>query len=324
MRGDTMKILVTGGCGFIGSHVVDAWVEGGHHVAIIDNLSTGERKNANAKATLYAEDICSSHMAAIFEREKPDIVSHLAAQISVPLSVKEPLVDAEVNVKGTINLLELSKNHGIKKFIFSSTGGAVYGEAEQVPTDETCCPEPASPYAVSKFAGEKYLRYYNGQFGLPYVILRYSNVYGPRQTPHGEAGVVAIFIKKFLAGTRPILNHFPEEGRGMIRDYCYVKDIARANLLAASAEGVGTFNVGTGRGTYTIDLYREILNTLRKKGRDIAGNLEGPLQAGARPGDIRVSILNAGKAERELGWAASCLLEDGLLETVEWYLRNEG
>jgi UDP-glucose 4-epimerase len=318
-----MKVVVTGGCGFIGSHVVDAWIEKGHEVVIIDDLSTGRRENKNPRATLYTEDIRSGHLAAIFEKEKPEIVCHLAAQISVPLSVKEPFMDADINIKGTLNLLDLSRIHGVGRFIFSSTGGAVYGEATEVPTHESYCPEPSSPYAVSKFSGEKYVRYFFGQYGLPYVILRYSNVYGPRQMPHGEAGVIAIFTEKFLRGEHPVLNHFPEEDKGMMRDYCYVKDVARANILAADANVPGVFNIGTGRGTYTLDLYRKIRDALRKAGRVIPEGLNEPQRETARPGDIRLSLLDAGKAKRELRWEPFYELEKGLSETVEWYLGNE-
>ncbi|MCX8111242.1 MAG: NAD-dependent epimerase/dehydratase family protein, partial [Syntrophorhabdaceae bacterium] len=193
-----MKVLVTGGCGFIGSNVVDAYIEKGYDVAIIDNLSTGRRENKNKKARLYVEDICKEDIEAVFEKEIPDIVNHHAAQISVPLSVQDPLFDAEVNIKGIIRLLQLCVKYKVKKFIFSSTGGAIYGDADEVPTGEDYVPEPASPYAISKLSSEKYIRFFYGQYGLKYTVLRYSNVYGPRQIPHGEAGVVAIFTDCLL------------------------------------------------------------------------------------------------------------------------------
>jgi len=317
-----MKVLVTGGCGFIGSNVVDAYVEKGYHVAIIDNLSTGRRENKNEKARLYVEDICKDGIEEVFEKERPDIVNHHAAQISVPLSVQDPLFDAEVNIKGIIRLLILCNKYSVKKFIFSSTGGAIYGDADMVPTGEDYVPEPASPYAIAKLSREKYIRFFYSQYGLRYTILRYSNVYGPRQIPHGEAGVVAIFTEKLLDGLHPTLNHFPGEPQGMIRDYCYVKDIAMANLLATEKDTVGIFNIGTGKGTTTLELYRLVLKTLRSKGVHIPQAFDEPKRDMARPGDIKVSTLNPGKAKVELGWEAKYPIEMGLSETVNWYLNK--
>ena len=319
--GGNMKVLVTGGCGFIASHVVDAYVREGYEVVVVDNLSTGKIKNKNKKARLYKVDICHEELGRVFAAEKPDIVNHHAAQISVPLSVQQPLVDAEINIKGTLRLLELSKDYGVKKFIFSSTGGAIYGEATRVPTDEEYPPVPASPYAISKFSSERYIQYYHGQFGLNYTILRYSNVFGPRQIPHGEAGVVAIFTEKLLAGQHPILNHFPDEKRGMIRDYCFVKDVARASILATKSKKIGIFNIGTGKGTHTLDLYRETIDALRSKGKEIAHKFDKPKRDLARPGDIRVSTLDPSKAKKELKWSSKYDLRRGLLETVDWYMK---
>lgn len=318
-----MKALVTGGCGFIGSHIVDAYVNEGYEVVIVDNLSSGKRENKNRKAKLYVADICDIGVEDIFYKEKPDIINHHAAQISVPLSVKEPLLDAEINIKGTIKLLELSKEYGVKRFIFASTGGAIYGEAKKVPIGEAYYPEPASPYAISKFACEKYIKFYYSQYGFGYIILRYSNVYGPRQIPHGEAGVTAIFTEKLLAGERPTLYHFPDEKRGMVRDYCFVEDIARANVVAADSSKVGIFNIGTGIGTYTQGLYEQILNAIRKKGKIIPRALDKPRRGMARPGEITTSILDIRKAKRELHWEPIYDIKSGLLETVDWYLKNE-
>ncbi|HON85398.1 MAG TPA: NAD-dependent epimerase/dehydratase family protein [Syntrophorhabdaceae bacterium] len=317
-----MRVLVTGGCGFIGSNVVDAYIEKGYDVAIIDNLSTGKQENKNEKARLYVEDICKDGIEEVFKKERPDIVNHHAAQISVPLSVQDPLFDAEVNIKGIIRLLLLCNKYNVKKFIFSSTGGAIYGDADVVPTGEDYVPEPASPYAIAKLSSEKYIRFFYGQYGLRYTILRYSNVYGPRQIPHGEAGVVAIFTEKLLDGVLPTLNHFPGEPQGMIRDYCYVKDIAMANLLATEKDTVGIFNIGTGKGTTTLELYRLVLKTLRSKGVDIPQAFDEPKRDMARPGDIKVSTLNPGKAKIELGWEAGYTVEMGLSETVDWYLNK--
>jgi UDP-glucose 4-epimerase len=316
-----MKVLVTGGCGFIASHVVDAYISQGYEVVIVDDLSSGKMENRNKKAGFYKMNICDNEVDKIFADERPDIVNHHAAQISVPLSVKEPLLDAEINIKGTLRLLELSRKYKVRKFIFSSTGGAIYGEATKVPTDEEYPPVPASPYAISKFASERYILYYNGQFGLNYTVLRYSNVFGPRQIPHGEAGVVAIFSEKLLAGQHPTLNHFPEEKRGMVRDYCYVKDVARASIIATGSDKVGIFNIGTGKGTHTLDLYTETIRALRSKGRIIPHQFDEPRRDEARPGDIKVSTLNPSKAKSQLNWEAQYDLQKGLLETVDWYMK---
>ena len=207
--------------------------------------------------------------------------------------------------------------------LFSSTGGAIYGEATKIPTDEDYVPEPASPYAISKLADEKYIRFYHQQYGLNYGILRYSNVYGPRQIPHGEAGVIAIFIERLLAGKQCTLYHFPDDRRGMVRDYCYVKDVARANILATDQGQIGTFNIGTGIGTHTIGLYKEILNALRRKGADIPPSLEEPLRGSARPGDIRMNTLDVKRARELLRWSPEYSLERGVLETAGWYLSHE-
>jgi UDP-glucose 4-epimerase len=321
-NGGSMKVLVTGGCGFIGSHVVDNFIAGNHDVVIIDDLSTGKMENKNNGARLHVASICDDAIEEIFKNERPDIINHHAAQISVPLSTKIPLFDAEVNIKGTIRLLELSKKYGVKKFIFASTGGAIYGDADKVPTAEDYVPEPASPYAISKFSSEKYIRYYYGQYGLNYTVLRYSNVYGPRQIPHGEAGVVSIFTESLLAGEHPTLYHFAEEEKGMVRDYCYVKDIARASLIAAEKGNIGIYNIGTGKGTYTLDLYRNTIEALRKKGVSIPEAFNEPRRGAVRAGEIRVSTLDVSRAKEKLGWEPQYSLKDGLIETVEWYLNR--
>lgn len=317
-----MKVLLTGGCGFIGSHVADAYLAKGYEVIIVDNLSTGKAENMPTGARLFRADIRTTHLEEIFQREIPDILNHHAAQISVPFSVQEPLVDAQINIEGTLRLLELAKRYGTRKVIFSSTGGAIYGEATEVPTGETYTPEPVSPYAISKFSAEKYIKFYHHQYGLNFVILRYSNVYGPRQIPHGEAGVVSIFTEKLLAGERPTLYHFDGEKRGMTRDYCYVKDIARANIVASEIEQTGIYNIGTGIGTCTLDLYRKILSAVRKTGKSLASVFDDPQKGLARPGDIRVSTLNIKKARTDLGWEPRYDLEAGLSETVNWYLQR--
>ncbi len=315
-----MKILVTGGCGFIGSHVVDALVGDSHDVAIVDDLSSGSLANKNANARFHQVDICTPELEKVIRDEQPEIIIHHAAQISVPLSVKEPITDAEINIKGTLHLLELSKKYGVRKFIFASTGGAIYGEADVVPTPEEYVPQPSSPYAISKLSCEHYIRFYEKQHRLACVILRYSNVYGPRQIPHGEAGVVAIFIESLLKGSLPTLNHFPGEPRGMIRDYCFVKDIASANLKAVHTENPGTYNIATGKGTATLQLYREIVECLRENRINVPAVYDHPRTAAARDGDIKVSTLNPSRAERELGFRPKFDLHQGIRETLRWYL----
>jgi len=318
-----MKTLVTGGCGFIGSHVADAFVGAGHEVVIVDNLSSGILANKNPQARFYRVDICMPELEDVIHDESPEIVIHHAAQISVPLSVKDPLADAEVNIKGTLRLLELSKKHSVKRFIFASTGGAIYGEATVVPTPEEYVPQPSSPYAISKLSCEHYIRFYQKQHNLFPVILRYSNVYGPRQIPHGEAGVVAIFTEALLEKRLPILNHFPDEPEGMVRDYCFVKDIASANLLAASTSKPGTYNIGTARGTTTRQLYEGILKALRVKDIDLSEVYDHPKTADAREGDIKVSTLNIASAQQKLGFIPAFQLHEGLAQTVEWYLARQ-
>src|SRR3989337_3427321 len=232
-----MKIMVTGGAGFIGSHVVDAYIKEGHEVLVMDDLSSGKVENLNPKARFVKPDIRSEKAREVILAEKPDIINHHAAQISVPASVEDPFLDADINVKGFLNVLEAGRVSRVKKVIFISSGGAVYGEGKECPITERCEPTPLSPYAVTKLAGEKYLAFYWNQYGLDYTVLRYSNIYGPRQIPHGEAGVVAIFMERLLSRKPCAVYAFPEEPRGMTRDYCYVADVARANVLALGKGG---------------------------------------------------------------------------------------
>jgi UDP-glucose 4-epimerase len=317
-----MRVLVTGGCGFIASHVADAYIKAGHHVLIVDDLSSGKIANKPDQASFQQLDICDPAVEDAFRAAEPEVVNHHAAQISVPLSVQKPLADAEVNVKGTLRLLELSRKYKVRKFIFSSTGGAIYGEATSVPTDESYPPQPESPYAIAKFAAEHYIRFYGHQYALNYTCLRYANVYGPRQIPHGEAGVVAIFTEMLLKGQMPIVNHFPDEPEGMVRDYCFVKDIAAANMLATESAKTGVFNIGTTKGTHTMELYRHIAAILRSKGVALPEELDNPGRGAARDGDIRVSTLNAAKARDELGFQPQYDLARGLSETIDWYLQK--
>lgn len=306
-----MKILITGAAGFIASHVADAYLAAGHEVVIVDNLSTGYRHNLNPKAKFYELDICDPRLDEVFAAEKPELVNHHAAQISVPLSVQNPLLDAEINIKGLINVLECAKNHGTKKIIYISSGGAIYGEAEEYPTTENYLPKPLSVYAINKKAGEDYLYYYRELFGLDYTVLRYANVFGPRQVSHGEAGVVSIFVEKLLAGLAPFLNAYPEAPEGMIRDYVFVRDVVSANLLAISQGSGDAFNIGSGSETTTRMLYDEICQQL---GVDIQ-----PIPAPHRPGDLRRSLLNSDKAKRILGWQPQYTLAQGINEVIEYF-----
>lgn len=313
-----MRILVTGGAGFIGSNVVDAYIAAGHDVAVVDNLSSGKKENLNSKARFYLADIRTEELRGIVASEKPDIVNHHAAQISVPASVENPLYDADVNVKGFLNVLETSRASAVKKIVFISSGGAVYGEASEYPTTELYQPRPLSPYAITKFVSERYLDFYNHQYGLDYTVLRYANIYGPRQVPHGEAGVVAIFMDRLLNRKPCTLYHFKEEPRGMVRDYCFVGDVARANLLALEKGSGEAFNVGTGVQTHTEELFNVIFRTLRKGVPGLPEELGVLRRAAARAGDLKKSCLVVKKAAKELGWTPAISLAEGIEKTFFW------
>ena len=313
-----MKILVTGGAGFIGSNVVDAYIGAGHDVAVVDNLFSGKRRNLNPKARFYLLDIRSQEVKKVFEHERPDIVNHHAAQMSVPASVEDPMDDADVNVRGFLNVLEAARSNGTKKVVFISSGGAIYGEAKEYPTSEKYQPVPLSPYAITKYVSEQYLAFYRHQYGLDYTVLRYANIYGPRQIPHGEAGVVAIFMDRLLNGSPCAVNSFDDEPRGMTRDYCFVGDVARANLLALSNGSEQAFNIGTGVATHTADLFGEIYEAVRKKVPGLKPELKNPMRGVARAGDLKNSCLNAGKAKTELGWSPEVALRAGIEKTLDW------
>lgn len=301
------KILVTGGAGFIGSHVVDTYINAGHDVVVVDNLSTGRRENVNPAASFHEADIRDEKLAEIFARERPDVVNHHAAQASVPLSVAWPAYDAEVNVLGSLNLLEQARQHGVQRVIYASTGGAVYGEPQYLPCDEAHPIRPLSPYGASKHAVEHYLQLYQQLHGLGYTILRYANVYGPRQDPHGEAGVVSIFTDRMLAG-EPATVH----GDGLQeRDFVYVGDCARANLAALEQGRDGIYNVGTGTGTTINDLFDRLAA--------LTGYSHPHQHGPERLGDIYRSFLSAELAARELGWQPVYTLEQGLRETVDYF-----
>jgi UDP-glucose 4-epimerase len=319
-----MKILVTGGAGFIASNVVDGYVKAGHEVVVIDNLSTGKIENLNKSATFYEMDIRSPELHEIINKEKPDIINHHAAQISVPASVEDPGLDADVNIKGLINLLEASRKTDLKKVLFISSGGAIYGEADKYPTDETYPPNPLSPYAITKLTSEHYLYYYHHQWGIDYTILRYSNIYGPRQIPNGEAGVVSIFMNLLMHNRECTLYHFPENPSGMIRDYCFVGDIVEANLCALDHGENEKYNIATGMETTTLNLFHVIFNSIKTIKGDLDDNLSNPRRAIARPGDITKSCLLVEKARTGLGWQPKTSLVDGIKATLEWYTKQHG
>lgn len=315
-----MKILVTGGAGFIGSNVVDAYLGAGHEVVVVDNLFSGKLANLNPKAKFYLMDIRSAEVKKMFAMEKFDVVNHHAAQMSVPASVEDPAFDADVNVKGFINLLEAAKDNQVKKVIFISSGGAIYGEAKEYPTSEASHPVPLSPYAITKTVSEQYLAFYHHQYQLDYTVLRYANVYGPRQTPHGEAGVVAIFMDRLLKNQPCTVYHFADEPRGMTRDYCFVGDVVQANLLALAKGSGEAFNIGTTVATHTLDLFEAIYAIIKEVKPGLEGSLRVPVKGAARAGDLTQSCLKVDKAQQILGFAASHDLMAGLRKTLQWRL----
>lgn len=315
-----MKIIITGGAGFIGSNVADAYIDAGHEVIVIDNLFSGKKENLNPKVKFYQIDIRSDEARKVIEAQKPDIINHHAAQMSVPASVEDPIFDADVNVKGFLNILEASKDFGVKKVIFISSGGAIYGDAQEYPTSERAYPQPFSPYAITKAVSENYLAFYHRQYGLDYTVLRYANIYGPRQIPHGEAGVVAIFMDRLLNNNQCTLYHFNDEPKGMTRDYCFVGDVARANLLALNKGSAQAFNIGTGVATHTEDLFYGIFDAIREKQPSLPESLRKLNRGEARAGDLKRSCLNADRAFEGLGWKAETGLKQGLGLTLNWRL----
>ncbi|MBW1926767.1 MAG: NAD-dependent epimerase/dehydratase family protein [Deltaproteobacteria bacterium] len=312
-----MKILVTGGAGFIGSNVADAYIEAGHEVVVVDNLYTGKRENLHPEARFYLMDIRAPEIRKLLEYERPEVINHHAAQISVPASVEDPGFDASVNIEGFINLLEGARKVGTRKVIFISSGGAIYGEAEEYPTSEDCSLQPLSPYAITKAASESYLHFYGHQYELDYTVLRYSNIYGPRQIPHGEAGVVAIFMDRLLENRPCTLFHFPSEPEGMIRDYCYVGDVVEANLLALEAGNKKAVNIGTGKETRTQLLFETIFDVISSR-RLLSNSLMTPDRTLARPGDLKKSCLKINLAEDVLGWKPRTVLSEGIEKTLDW------
>jgi len=307
-----MKVLVTGGAGFIGSHLVDRLVQEGHEVIIVDNLVTGKRRNINKAARFYKFDIQSWRLERVFRNERPNIVMHLAAQMDVRKSVEDPMFDAQVNVLGTLNVLQQAVKHGVRKVVFSSSGGAIYGEQDVFPAPESHPTRPMSPYGLSKLCGEQYLSYFQRASGLQMVSLRYANVYGPRQDPEGEAGVVAIFIQKMLHNEQAVIN-----GNGrQTRDFVYVDDVVEANLAMMGQETQGTYNVGTGLETSVNDLFRILVEHTGTTCKEV----HGP----AKKGEQARSCIDNSKLRLELAWEPRTGLSEGLKKTVEYFRERLG
>ena len=314
------KVVVTGGAGFIGSAVVDGYVEAGFDVVVVDDLSSGSAANLNPAARFYKEDIRGRQAVELILDEKPTVLNHHAAHISVPRSVEDPLIDASINIMGFINLLEGCRRAGTKKVIFASSGGAIYGEAQTIPTTEQEPRRLLFPYAISKATGEDYLLYYRRQYAIDYVILRYANIYGQRQTPEGEAGVVSIFIDNLLAGRQSVIYAYDDQPEGMLRDYCHVEDVVRANMLATAYSGSGLFNIGTGVGTSTLKLYNTVIAVAERLGVELKEVVKRPLFSSPRQGELKKSCLDARKAGEELGWRPTIGLEEGIEKTLRWWL----
>lgn len=305
-----MKILVTGGAGFIGSHIVDRLIEEEHQVIVVDNLSVGKRKNINKKARFYKMDILSSRVEKVFRKERPDILSHYAAQIDVRKSVEDPKFDASINILGTINLLENCVKYGVKKVIFASSGGAIYGEQEAFPALETHPTRPLSPYGISKLTIEHYLYYYKVTGGVDFVSLRYANIYGPRQDPYGEAGVVAIFTQKMLNGEQPIIN-----GTGkQTRDFVYVEDAVEAHMAVLQGNASGVFNVGTGQETSVNQLFRFLSELTKSNVKEV----HGP----EKKGEQQRSCLDYSHIHKTVEWESRMSLLEGLEKTVEYFKKG--
>jgi len=319
-----MKVLVTGGAGFIGSHIVDGLLTAGHRVAVLDDLSSGSRQNLPDGVALYECDIVdAAGVQRVFAAERPDAVCHQAAQMSVSRSVREPRFDAQVNCIGLINVLEAAVVEGASRFVFASSGGVLYGNVT-TPAPETTPANPASPYGITKWVGERYLKFFAEEHRLATVALRYSNVYGPRQNPHGEAGVVAIFCKKLLAGERARING---DGR-YVRDYVFGPDVARANLLALTTAlpqvlpgTLTSINIGTGIGADVNQIEAKIRQSVAvaREMRGQTAELPEPEYGPARPGDLRSNLVDAAFAARVLGWQPAVSLAEGLSQTAEWF-----
>lgn len=302
--------LVTGGAGFIGSHVVDALISKRIKVYVVDDLSSGQKSNVNPNATFTKLSVNAPAFVDYLKKIKPDVIFHLAAQINVRKSVENPIEDAKTNIMGLLNILSIAKEIGVKKIVFSSSGGVMYQDTAKMPYSEKIPAEPISPYGISKRASEMYLAFAHQLHGVPYVALRYANVFGPRQNAKGEAGVVSIFATQMLAGKPVLIN-----GTGkQTRDFVYVGDIVRANLLAAQKNAVGEFNIGTGRETDVNTLFRKLAKLIGYKFSEKHGK--------PAVGEVMRSVLDARKARDILGWEPKMKFDDGLAKTVEWFRKK--
>ncbi len=301
-----VNVLVTGGAGFIGSHTVDILKERGYDVSVLDNLSSGKRDNLKKEVKFFPLDI-TGNIDSVFKETKPERVLHLAAQASVVKSVKDPMFNAKVNVLGTLNILEACRKHDVRRIVFASTGGALYGNPSKIPVPEDYPIKPISPYGISKYEAELYIQHYGEIYGIEWVNLRYGNVYGPRQDPYGEAGVIAIFANKMLKGERPIIYGDGEQ----TRDFVYVTDVARANLIATESKFKNDcFNIGTGK-EVSVNKVFSIL-------KDMIGYEGDAIYAEERPGEVRRIVLDCKKAEEKLGWRAEVDLEEGIRKFVDF------
>lgn len=301
-----MRVLVTGGAGFIGSHVLDACLAAGHHVAVVDNLSTGRRAHLNPGARFYEIDVRDPQLDGLFAAEKPEVVSHQAARVNVREAFEQPLGYADVNVLGSLNVLECCRRHDTRKVVYASTCG-VYGDPQDLPITEEHPVNPLDPYAASKHHVEHYLALYAANFDLAFTVLRYANIYGPRQDPYGEGGVVAIFARRMVDGEQPVINGSGDQER----DFVYVADVARANLRALDRGDGGTYNLGWGVGTTINQLYADLAAR--------AGYAAPPVHGPARVGEIFRSVLDGGRARSELDWQPLVQLDAGLAETVAYF-----
>jgi len=305
-----MKIVVTGGAGFVGSHVVDAYVAAGHQVLVVDDLSSGRREQVHPAAQLVEMDLNAPELIDLLQAERPDVVNHHAANASVSVSVRRPLFDATQNILATIKVLRAAHGAGVGKLIYISSGGAMYGDPEHLPMDEEHPSNPISPYALSKYTGERYVQLFGIEHSLCWTSLRYANVYGPRQDPHGEAGVISIFCQNLLEGRDPTIHWDGEQSR----DFVYVGDCARANLLALQDGDGQAYNVGTAVGTSINTLFRTLL--------EVTGSSVSPRRGPRRPGDVRHSYLDCSKIQRDLGWQAEVGLREGLAATWEHFVEG--
>ena len=305
------RILVTGGAGFVGSHVTNKLIEKGHDVVVIDNLSTGKKENLNNNAKFYQVDICSSEISQIFEQKKPEIVFHFAAQVDIRKSVKDPIEDAKINILGSLNLINNCQKFEVKRFIFASSGGSIYGDTDIIPTPENHPENPESPYGICKLTIEKYLHFYKQTFGLNYTALRLANIYGPRQNSKGEAGVIAIFCDKMLKNEKVVINGDGEQ----TRDFVFVDDIVKAALLSMEQEKNGIYNIATNKETN--------INEIFKKIKQLTNSNSEEEHVPAKAGEQRRSCLDYSKAKQELNWEPKYNLEKGLEETINWFKENE-